>query len=115
MTETQTHQGIKLTDAAVNRIGALIQADANPDLRLRIEVKLGGCAGMQYDLWFDQEQTDGDILYAFGDVEVVVDPMSDAYLSGATIDYEDTIMKQGLTIDNPNAQGTCACGSSFSG
>ncbi len=115
MSEATLQDGVKLTPAAVTRIRAIKEAEGQPDLRLRIEVKLGGCAGMIYDLWFDEGMVDGDIVYDFDGVEVVVDGMSDSYLRGATIDYEDTIMKQGLTIDNPNAQGTCACGSSFSG
>ena len=115
MSDVTLQDAVKLTPAAVTRIAAIKEAEGQPDLRLRIEVKLGGCAGMIYDLWFDENMVDGDLVYDYDGVEVVVDAMSDSYLRGATIDYEDTIMKQGLTIDNPNAQGTCACGSSFSG
>ena len=83
-------------------------------------VVLVGCSGLVYQLYFDERTLDGDAVRAFstGDpqmpqVEVVVDRMSVPYLSGATIDFADTIEKQGFTIDNPNATGTCACGESF--
>ena len=69
---------------------------------------------MIYQLYFDEEMADGDQITDFDGVEVVVDRMSVPYLDGASIDYEDTIQKQGFTIDNPNASGSCACGDSFS-
>ena len=112
MSETLTHE-VNLTDAARDRVKALFEAQGCPDARLRIEVKLGGCAGFQYDLYPDEELTDGDLTRDFGGLELVVHQKSANYLVGATIDYEDTIMKQGLTIDNPNATGSCACGNSF--
>ena len=90
------------------------------DLRLRVAVQPGGCSGLVYQLYFDERVLDGDAVRAFptgsqemSEVEVVVDRMSVPYLSGATIDFADSIEKQGFTIDNPNAVGTCACGESF--
>ena len=68
---------------------------------------------MRYQLFFDDRSPEGDATHAFGDVKVVVDKMSVPYLMGATIDFVDTIEKQGFTIDNPNAGGSCACGDSF--
>ena len=68
---------------------------------------------MIYQLYFDERVMDGDAIVDFGGVGVAVDKMSVPYLDGATIDFEDTIQKQGFTIDNPNATGTCACGDSF--
>ena len=73
----------------------------------------GGCAGLRYQLFFDDRELDGDVRNEFGGVTLVVDRLSMPYLMGATIDYADTIQKQGFTIDNPNAKGTCACGDSF--
>ena len=75
----------------------------------------GGCSGLIYQLFFDERLLDGDAIVEFGErnVEVVVDRMSVPYLEGAVIDFEDTIQKQGFTIDNPNAEGSCACGDSF--
>jgi len=83
------------------------------DLRLRIAVQPGGCSGLRYQLYFDEREIDGDIDAEFGGVHVVTDKMSAPYLMGATIDFVDTIEKQGFTIDNPNATGSCACGDSF--
>ena len=83
------------------------------DLRLRIAVQPGGCSGLIYQLYFDDRVLDGDAIRGFDGVEVIVDRMSVPYLAGATIDFADTIERQGFTIDNPNAQNTCACGESF--
>jgi len=65
-------------------------------------------------LFFDERLMEDDLVVDFNGVEVVVDKMSSPYIDGATVDFEDTIQKQGFTIDNPNAQGSCACGDSFS-
>ncbi len=80
---------------------------------LRIAVQPGGCSGLRYELAFDDRPLDGDASVDFRGVALVVDRMSKPYLDGATIDYLDTIEKQGFTIDNPNAQNACACGDSF--
>jgi iron-sulfur cluster assembly accessory protein len=68
---------------------------------------------MNYELFFDEAFDDGDLTFPFGDFEAVIDSGSMAMLNGATIDYEDSITKQGLVIENPNAKSTCACGDSF--
>ncbi len=112
MSETLTHT-VDLTDVARDKVRALIEAEGNEDLRLRIEVKTGGCSGFIYQLFFDEELSKSDAVRDFNGVQVVVDMKSVPYLDGASIDYEDTIQKQGFTIDNPNAQSTCACGDSF--
>ena len=108
-----TTQGIKLTDGAAVKVGSLLAQEGRDDLRLRIAVQPGGCSGLKYQLYFDERQMDGDIVSDFGGVQVVNDQMSYPYLSGATIDFVDTIEKQGFTIDNPSATGSCACGDSF--
>ncbi|MEY4989461.1 MAG: hypothetical protein RI933_1094 [Actinomycetota bacterium] len=113
MTETLTH-GVDLTEAAQSKVKALVLAEGRDDLRLRVAVQPGGCSGLIYQLYFDEVLSDGDAVKEFDGVEVVVDKMSIPYLDGASIDFEDTIQKQGFTIDNPNAQGSCACGDSFS-
>ena len=82
-------------------------------LALRIAVQPGGCSGLRYQLFFDERSLDGDQIFDFDGVKVVVDRMSLPYLGGATIDFVDTIEKQGFTIDNPMATGSCACGDSF--
>ncbi|MBU2670705.1 iron-sulfur cluster insertion protein ErpA [Actinoplanes bogorensis] len=104
---------VLLTDVAAVKVKALIEQEGRDDLRLRIAVQPGGCSGLRYQLFFDERSLDGDIVNEFGDVEVVVDRMSAPYLAGATIDFADRIDAQGFTIDNPNAQNSCACGDSF--
>jgi iron-sulfur cluster assembly accessory protein len=108
-----TTQGVLLTDAAAAKIASLLQQEGRDDLRLRLAVQPGGCAGLRYQLYFDERQIDGDVVSEFGTVQVVTDRMSAPYLTGATVDYVDTIEKSGFTIDNPNASGGCACGDSF--
>lgn len=105
--------GVGLTPVAADKVRSLISQEGRDDLRLRIAVQPGGCSGLIYQLYFDERVMDGDAVVDFGGVEVAVDKMSVPYLDGATIDFEDTIQKQGFTIDNPNAEGSCACGDSF--
>ena len=108
-----TQQGVTLTNAAAAKVGALIAQEGRDDLKLRVAVQPGGCSGLRYQLYFDERSFDGDVVASFGDVHVVTDKMSAPYLMGATVDFVDTIEKQGFTIDNPNATGSCACGDSF--
>lgn len=105
--------GVLLTDVAAQKVKSLIEQEGRDDLRLRIGVQPGGCSGLIYQLYFDERSLDGDLVQDFEGVEVVVDRMSAPYLGGATIDFADTIEKQGFTIDNPNAGSSCACGDSF--
>ena len=105
--------GIILTDTAAAKVKALLDQEGRDDLSLRVAVQPGGCSGLRYQLFFDERSLDGDIRKDFSGVDVVVDRMSAPYLVGATIDFVDTIEKQGFTIDNPNATGSCACGDSF--
>ena len=109
-----TQQGINVTEAAAAKVAALLAQEGRDDLRLRVAVQPGGCSGLRYQLYFDERSFDGDIVKEYGGVGVVTDKMSGPYLMGATIDFVDTIEKQGFTIDNPNATGSCACGDSFS-
>ncbi len=110
--DTATH-GILLSDFAATKVKSLLEQEGRDDLRLRVAVQPGGCSGLIYQLYFDERLLDGDTTADFDGVEVVVDKMSVPYLDGASIDFEDSIQKQGFTIDNPNAQGSCACGDSF--
>ena len=109
---TATH-GAKLTDAAAAKAKALLDQEGRDDLALRIAVQPGGCAGLRYTLFFDDRSLDGDVTAEFGGVALTIDRMSAPYVQGAVIDFVDTIEKQGFTIDNPNAQNSCACGDSF--
>ncbi|BCB84004.1 iron-sulfur cluster insertion protein ErpA [Phytohabitans suffuscus] len=112
-TEAKAPTTVVLTDVAAQKVKALIEQEGRDDLRLRVAVQPGGCSGLRYQLFFDERSLDGDVVSDFDGVEVVVDRMSAPYLSGATIDFADRIDAQGFTIDNPNAQGSCACGDSF--
>ena len=112
MTEIATDTYVTLTDAAAAKVSQLLVAE-DQDLALRVAVQPGGCAGLRYQLYFDDQSYPGDVVSTFGDVRVVIDEMSAPYLMGATIDFADTISRQGFTIDNPNATGSCACGDSF--
>ncbi|MEW1980026.1 iron-sulfur cluster assembly accessory protein [Citricoccus sp. NPDC079358] len=104
---------VQLSEVAATKVRTLLEQEGRTDLRLRVAVQPGGCSGLIYQLYFDERVLDGDTLRNFDGVEVIVDKMSVPYLSGASIDFEDTISKQGFTIDNPNAGGSCACGDSF--
>ena len=112
-TETTNSTGIVLTEVASAKVASLLAQEGRDDLYLRVAVQPGGCSGLRYQLYFDDRSLDGDSVVSFGSVKVVTDKMSTPYLFGASIDFVDTIEKQGFTIDNPNAQGTCACGDSF--
>ena len=117
MTDTSTttvaEHGVGLSEAAAAKVKSLLTQEGRDDLRLRVAVQPGGCSGLIYQLYFDERQLDGDAVVDYDGVEVIVDKMSVPYLDGASIDFEDTIQKQGFTIDNPNASGSCACGDSF--
>ena len=111
-----TNTKIALTDVAATKVAALLLQEGRDDLSLRVAAQPGGCSGLRYQLYFDDRTLDGDTMTEYGaaKVKVVTDKMSTPYLMGATIDFVDTIEKQGFTIDNPNAGGSCACGDSFS-
>jgi len=113
LTDVPTH-GVVVTDTAAAKVKSLLAQEGRDDLRLRLAVQPGGCSGLIYQLYFDERTLEGDAIRDFDGVQVVVDKMSVPYLDGATIDFADTIEKQGFTIDNPNAGSSCACGDSFS-
>ena len=108
----KTHK-VEISEAAAEKVSSLLEQEGREDLRLRVAVQPGGCSGLIYQLYFDERTLDGDVVSDFNGVSVVVDRMSVPYLNGAVIDFVDTIEKQGFTIDNPNAGGSCACGDSF--
>jgi iron-sulfur cluster assembly accessory protein len=105
---------VTLTDSAVTKIGALLAEEGNDSLALRVAVKPGGCSGYSYEMYFDSDVADDDIVREFGAVKVVVDPETAAMIKGATLDYQDGLQGAGFHISNPNATRTCGCGSSFS-
>ena len=113
MTAPTSNTGVILTEAAAAKANALQEQEGRNDLALRIAVQPGGCAGLRYQLFFDDRELDGDKIDLIGGVSLVVDKMSIPYLNGARIDFADTIESQGFTIENPNAGGSCSCGDSF--
>jgi iron-sulfur cluster insertion protein len=103
-----------LEKPAVSKLQELIAEENNPNIKLRVFVQGGGCSGMQYGFTFDEDQNDDDFDFEYSGVKVVVDSMSMEYLRGATINWKEDTMGASFVIDNPNAQTSCGCGSSFS-
>lgn len=105
------------TADAAHKAATLLHATAPDGCHLRIGVRPGGCSGLRYALYFDDEISERDITGEIGTdagtLRLVVDPLSAPYLQGATVRFHDTIERQGFDIDNPNAHGTCSCGDSF--
>ena len=106
-------QGIVLTDEAASKVKALLEQEGRDDLQLRVAVQPGGCSGLRYAMYLDDQISDADESAEQFGVRVVVDRMSVPYLSEAKIDFVDSLEASGFTIDNPVAQGGCACGNSF--
>lgn len=105
---------VTLTDAAAAKVADLLAQEGNAELALRVAVRPGGCSGFSYDMFFDSDVADDDIVRTYAGVKVVVDPTSADMLKGATLDYKDSLQGAGFHITNPNASRTCGCGSSFS-
>lgn len=104
---------ITLTDAAVTQFRHLLQEGNLAGHGLRLFVQGGGCAGLQYGMYYENRQREGDTVLEIQGVRVYVDPFSAEYLKGASVDYQDTGTAAGFRVHNPNAVATCACGSSF--
>ncbi len=106
---------VTLSDTATVKVAELLaQEEAGESLALRVAVKPGGCSGYSYEMFFDSEFMEDDVVREFGTVKVVVDPASAELLTGSTLDYSDGLQGAGFNIVNPNATRTCGCGSSFS-
>ena len=105
---------LKISGNAVNRINELLATRENPDLKLRVFIRGGGCSGFQYGFQFDEVQQEDDVSIEHEGVEVLVDMLSLQYLTGAEIDYQDDLLGSRFLVNNPNATTTCGCGSSFS-
>lgn len=104
---------IDLNESAVTKLKELFEEEGNPNLKLRVFVQGGGCSGMQYGFTFDELQNEDDFDLEFSGVKLLVDSMSAQYLQGAKIKYVEDAMGASFSIDNPQAQTTCGCGSSF--
>jgi iron-sulfur cluster assembly protein len=109
-------QGIQVTAKAIKRIrAALAKEGISPkEGGLRLGVIGGGCSGLSYSIKFDTQPRERDRIFEFDGVRVFIDPKSFIYLHGMTVDYEETLMRQGFTFTNPNSSRSCGCGSSFS-
>ena len=104
---------LTITENATSRIKEILEEENNPNVKLRIFVQGGGCSGMQYGFTFDEEVNEDDTTIESNGIHLLVDSMSGMYLMGAKIDYKEDLMGASFAIDNPNAQTTCGCGSSF--
>ena len=106
-----------ITDIAQKKVAELIQGShiAMPDypLFLRVTVVAGGCSGLKHQTYFDYEKREDDTVYNYEGFDLRIDKLSHPYLNGSTIDYVESIDKIGFTLDNPNSEGSCACGDSF--
>jgi iron-sulfur cluster insertion protein len=102
-----------IADSAATRLRELKTEENNPDLKFRVFVQGGGCSGMQYGFTFDEAQNEDDFDFQYDGLTVLVDSVSMEYLRGASIDYREDAMGASFVIDNPNAQTSCGCGSSF--
>lgn len=107
-------QPVILSDMAQAKVSQLLAEEEDTGLALRVAVRPGGCSGFSYEMYFDSEVADDDLVSEFGDVRVLVDPASADMLKGSTLDYTDGLSNAGFHISNPNAARTCGCGSSFS-
>src|SRR4051794_36079877 len=114
-TPQATAKGVTVTDKAIAKIrSALIKEGISPEQGgLRLGVQGGGCSGLSYVIRFDTQPRERDRVFEFEDVRVFVDPKSFIYLHGMTLDWEETLMRQGFVFQNPNAQKSCGCGTSF--
>ena len=104
---------LSLTDAAAGKLHELTKEEASPDIGLRVYVYSGGCSGYRYGMMLEDAPTPDDQVMAVNGVKVYVDGNSISLLQGSQIDYVDTLMGAGFTVNNPNAVSGCGCGSSF--
>jgi len=109
-------KGVEITQKALDHVRIALQKEgiAPEQGGLRLGVQGGGCSGLSYKIMFDTQPRERDRVFQYGDVRVFIDPKSFIYLHGMTLDWEDTLMHQGFVFNNPNAQKSCGCGTSFS-
>ena len=105
---------LQLTDKAIQQIKSMLQRDNLEGHGLRVTVVGGGCSGFSYKLDFDKEEKPGDMVLEMDELKVYVDELSVKHLEGTVIDYASGLYGAGFKFSNPNASGTCGCGTSFS-
>jgi iron-sulfur cluster assembly protein len=103
---------VNMTPTAVEKVRELLTQENDPSLALRVFVAGGGCSGLQYGMTLDEEQ-EGDTVIPLSGIRILVDEMSMGYIDGSEIDYVDSLMGAGFTVNNPNAVSSCGCGHSF--
>ncbi len=104
---------VTLSEAAAGKLQELVTAENNPQMGLRVYVYSGGCSGFRYGMMLEDQPSNEDITIESRGIKVYVDPQSTQHLGGSEIDYLDTLMGAGFTVNNPNAVSACGCGSSF--
>ena len=109
----QSEPLVVLSEAAAGKLHELVAAEQNPNMGLRVYVYSGGCSGFRYGMMLEDQPSSEDVRVESRGINVYVDPQSTQYLSGSEIDYLDTLMGAGFTVNNPNAVSACGCGSSF--
>lgn len=112
--DVATEIPLVFTDSAARKVRELLDEEENPRQVLRVFITGGGCSGFQYGFKFDEAAEEDDLQVENAGVRLVVDPMSMQYLTGAEIDYKESVEGAQFVIRNPNASTTCGCGSSFS-
>ena len=105
---------VTLTSAAAVKVAELIEREGDDSLVLRLGVRPGGCSGFSYEMFFDSQTDDNDIVEEFDGVRLAVDTRSMEMLGGAEVDYRDSLQGAGFHISNPNINRSCGCGNSFS-
>ena len=105
---------VHLTDAAVEKIKAMMAKEGKSDYRLRLGVVTGGCAGLSYEMKFQKSPYDNDTVFEQKGLKVIINQESVPFLQGITVDYIDTLRESGFKYRNPNAKSSCGCGTSFS-
>lgn len=105
---------IEITNSAILKIADILAEENNPKIMLRTFVQGGGCSGFNYGFTLDEEVNDDDFIIKKPGMTLLVDSISMQYLQGSTVDYQESLMSSQFVIKNPNASGSCGCGSSFS-
>jgi iron-sulfur cluster assembly protein len=113
LADVQSTPLVVLSEAAAGKLRELTEAEANPQVGLRVYVYSGGCSGFRYGMMLEDQPTSDDVTVETRGIKVYVDRNSTQYLTGSEIDYLDTLMGAGFTVNNPNAVSGCGCGSSF--
>jgi iron-sulfur cluster assembly protein len=112
--ETEAHPALKLTDAAIRQVKTILARENMEDHGLRVAVVSGGCSGFSYALDFANQARPDDVVLTMDGLKIFLDPSSARHLAGTVIDYVSSLQESGFRFSNPNAKGTCGCGTSFS-